>query len=400
MRSSAARLEVIAGPMFAGKSEELLRRVRRLRIAGVTVEVVTHVLDVREGPGAVATHAGSRAESRQLEHAADIVRLASSAHRPDVIAIDEAQFFGVELIPTVEEAVRSGITVIASGLCVTFDGEPFEPLPALMATAESVSKLTAVCAECGEEAAFHQRIPLSAETDPNPADALRLDGTHVGGAERYEARCRAHFAPDAPAQAKHAAPRRTPEHKVQEAMARRPRHDFLPEGARARAGEDAPIAIGHGQTNSQPSTVAAMLALLDVHPGQQILDVGSGSGWTTALLGDLVGSSGAVTGLERIPEILAASRSALAAHRMGWVTVQQADPSVPGAPDIGPFDRILVSAEAAEVPRALVDQLRLGGVMVIPVRGTMLRVQRTDSDGGTSVTEHGGYRFVPLVLGE
>lgn len=191
--------------------------------------------------------------------------------------------------------------------------------------------------------------------------------------------------------------------RVRDAMDRRTRRDFLPPDAHRGAAEDRPLPIGHGQTNSQPSTVAAMLRLLDVRPGQRVLDVGSGSGWTTAVLGDLVGPDGSVTGVERVPDLVHGSRRALAAQRsagrpMDWAVIRHATDGVLGAPDLGPFDRILVSAEAAEVPAALVDQLTSAGVMVVPVRSDMLRIVRSGPRREDhTVTRHGSFRFVPLI---
>lgn len=182
---------------------------------------------------------------------------------------------------------------------------------------------------------------------------------------------------------------------VDRAFERVPRAEFLPEADRRRAGEDRPVPIGHHQTNSQPSTVAAMLRLLDVRPGQRVLDLGSGSGWTTALLGELVGPEGHVLGVERVPELVTSSRQALAGLDLPWTRVQPAESGVLGAPGQAPFDRVLVSAEAEETPPELVDQLAAGGVMVVPVRGEMVRVVREDDGAGT--TRHGRYRFVPLL---
>ncbi|KGN39669.1 protein-L-isoaspartate O-methyltransferase family protein [Knoellia aerolata] len=192
--------------------------------------------------------------------------------------------------------------------------------------------------------------------------------------------------------------------RVAEAMAACPREGFLPRRERRHARRDGPLPIGHGQTNSQPRTVAAMLELLDVQPGDSVLDVGAGSAWTTALLAHLTGPTGRVLGVERIPELAAVGAANLERTGMPWARLGLAVPGVLGSPDDGPFDRILVSAEAQTLPRSLVDQLVPDGVMVIPVRGWMHRVRRDpgfDADGNATgdaqVEVHGAYRFVPLV---
>lgn len=182
---------------------------------------------------------------------------------------------------------------------------------------------------------------------------------------------------------------------VDRAFERVPRAGFLRTADRGRADEDRPVPIGHDQTNSQPSTVAAMLRLLDVRPGHRVLDLGSGSGWTSALLSELVGPDGHVLGVERVPELVTASRTALAETPRSWVAVEHAEPGVLGAPGDAPFERVLVSAEASALPATLVDQLTDGGVLVIPVAGEMHRVVRSGS--GARVTRHGRYRFVPLI---
>jgi len=173
------------------------------------------------------------------------------------------------------------------------------------------------------------------------------------------------------------------------------REDFLPDDQRGSAGQDRAVRIGFGQTNSQPTTVSNMLHLLHVEPGQRVLDVGCGSGWTTALLGVLVGPSGEVRGVELVPELVAWGRQNLEAYPMHWVGVSQASTETLGLPAYAPFDRILVSAEASSVPDALVDQLTVDGVMVIPVAGRMVVVRRKDS--GRTVERHGHYAFVPLI---
>lgn len=178
---------MVAGPMFAGKSEELLRRVRRARIAGLSVEVLSHALDDRRGEGQVSSHSGLSVPSTPVEDVAALVS-AVRGRNLDLVAVDEAQFFGPQLVEAIGQVVADGVDVVVSGLCVTFDGQPFEPLPSLMAIAEDVIKLTAVCAVCGEDAAFHQRISASAAGDPTIATR-----DQIGGIESYQARCRRHF---------------------------------------------------------------------------------------------------------------------------------------------------------------------------------------------------------------
>ena len=185
--ATPGRLQVIAGPMFAGKSEELRRRVRRAHLAGRAVEVATHALDTRYAEG-IASHTGDRIPAHSLPDAAALQALLA-AGSPALLAVDEAQFFGPELVPVVIDAVRRGTTVVVAGLSVTFDGAPFPPLPELMARAEDVQKLTAVCTVCGRDAAYHQRLRAGRE------DGLTLGAAAVGGTESYQARCLLHHRP-------------------------------------------------------------------------------------------------------------------------------------------------------------------------------------------------------------
>jgi thymidine kinase len=186
MAAEAGRVEVIAGSMFAGKTEELLRRVRRASIAGRRVVVFSHALDTRAGAGRIASHAGLDTPSLPVAEAAEIV-VALGEESPDLIAIDEAHFFGPALVPVVGELAARGMVVVVAGLDVTFTGEPFEPLPSLMALAERVDKLTSICAVCGADAIYHARVAATQASDP------ALVTENVGGLETYQARCRLHF---------------------------------------------------------------------------------------------------------------------------------------------------------------------------------------------------------------
>jgi thymidine kinase len=187
MAMDQGRVEVVAGPMFAGKTEELLRRVRRALIAGRRVQVFSHRLDTRRGTDRVASHAGLDHPSQAAQSADDIER--AVRQDSELIAVDEAHFFGSALIGTADRLARRGPVVVVAGLDVTFAGGPFEPLPSLMALAERVDKLTAICTVCGADAIFHLRVA------PSRSAATELVAEHVGGEEKYQARCRHHFQP-------------------------------------------------------------------------------------------------------------------------------------------------------------------------------------------------------------
>lgn len=182
-------VEVITGSMFSGKTEELLRRLRRARIAGQQVSVFTPAMDDRYGTRTVGSHAGREWEATVVDPTEPQEirsRLADGGETDDgqVVAIDEANFFEPALVDVAEALAADGHRVVVAGTDQTFRGEPFHPLPELVAVAEYVDKLQAICAVCGEPATRNQRL-----VDGEPAHAD--DPTIVVGAEeRYEARCR------------------------------------------------------------------------------------------------------------------------------------------------------------------------------------------------------------------
>ncbi|GAC58225.1 protein-L-isoaspartate O-methyltransferase [Gordonia hirsuta DSM 44140 = NBRC 16056] len=183
--------------------------------------------------------------------------------------------------------------------------------------------------------------------------------------------------------------------RIDDAFAAAPRADFLPPDQRHLAGEDRPLPIGYGVTNSQPWTVDYMLTHLDVQPGDRVLDVGSGSGWTTALLAELTGPDGTVTGVEIVPQLVTFGSGNLG-DRYPNARIVDAIPGVMGLPEAGPFDRILVSADAGSIPEELEDQLARGGRMVLPAAGEMTIVERS-ATGEISRRQTGTrFSFVPL----
>lgn len=187
--------------------------------------------------------------------------------------------------------------------------------------------------------------------------------------------------------------------RVLRAMTNADRTRFLPDNVAHLAQLDAPLQIGLGQTNSQPTTVAIMMDLLDVHEGERVLDVGAGSGWTTAILSDLVGHTGQVIGVERHAALAHSAQRALETYlqdaAMQNASIVVAQPGVLGWPEKAPYQRILVSAMAKSFPEELFDQLAEGGTMVIPVNSVMFKVVKRD--GRAVMSRHGLFSFVPLV---
>jgi thymidine kinase len=176
-------LEVICGSMFSGKTEELLRRLRRAQIAKQKIQVFKPRLDDRYGVERVTSHDGLHIQARPVATAREMLALLE----PDttVVGIDEAQFFDWEIAHVIQELAEAGKRVIATGLDMDFRGEPFGPMPILLAQAETVDKVRAICVVCGDVASRTQRLvngQPAAHDDPIIV---------VGASEAYEARCRA-----------------------------------------------------------------------------------------------------------------------------------------------------------------------------------------------------------------
>ncbi len=177
------RIEVIAGVMFSGKSEELIRRVRRAVIARKRVQVFKSHLDDRyAGIYSVTTHDGLTVEAHPVDSAAEIMRQARDD--TSVLAIDEAQFLDEGIVDVATALANRGVRVVLAGTDTDFRGEPFGAMPELMAVAEIVDKLHAICVICGEDACRNQRL-----IDGRPA-VYDSPTIMVGGSESYEARCR------------------------------------------------------------------------------------------------------------------------------------------------------------------------------------------------------------------
>ncbi len=174
-------IEVVVGPMFSGKSEELIRRLRRAEIARQRVQIFKPVIDQRYAASGIVSHSG-------LELASDLVRTAEDIleqvlPRTEVVGIDEGQFLGEGLLAVCTKLADSGKRVIVTGLDTDFMGRPFEPMPRLLAIAEEITKLLAICVRCGNPAVHTQRLVASEEL------------IVVGAGGMYEARCRRCFEP-------------------------------------------------------------------------------------------------------------------------------------------------------------------------------------------------------------
>ena len=179
-------IEVICGPMFSGKSEELMRRLRRAMIARKRVQVFKPVIDDRYSHNEIVSHGDIRMRSEVVSSAMEVVKMLD--WRTQVVGIDEANFMGPDLIKVAEQLADSGKQVILAGLDTDFMGRPFSPIPELLAHAESITKTLAICMRCGNPAKHTQRLVESE------------DLIVVGAAGMYEARCRRCFEPGIPKQ--------------------------------------------------------------------------------------------------------------------------------------------------------------------------------------------------------
>src|SRR5918992_1239830 len=182
-------IEVIAGSMFSGKSEELIRRLRRARIARLRVQVFKPDIDVRYSRDHIVSHSEMRHESNAVKTAAEIRALVNPS--TEVVGIDEGQFFDNDLVAVANELAGRGVRVIVAGLDQDYTGRPFGPMPQLLPVAEYITKTHAICVRCGQPANYSQRT-------------VQVEGqVVVGAADAYEARCRRCFVPHADAPTTH-----------------------------------------------------------------------------------------------------------------------------------------------------------------------------------------------------
>ncbi len=186
LKGNLGWIEVICGPMFSGKSEELIRRLRRATIARKRVQVFKPAIDTRYSPNEIVSHGDSRMQSEVVDSSQNLLRRIDS--RTEVVGVDEANFMGPDLIEVAGALADGGKQVIIAGLDTDYMGRPFPPIPDLLALAESITKTLAICVRCGNPAKHTQRLVVS--------DDLIV----VGAGGMYEARCRRCFEPGIPKQ--------------------------------------------------------------------------------------------------------------------------------------------------------------------------------------------------------
>src|SRR2546423_7727612 len=189
LRSATGWIEVIAGSMSSGKSEELIRRLRRAKIARQKVQVFKPEIDSRFSQNHIVSHSEMRHESANIRSAAEV--LAKVEPDTEVVGIDEGQFFDNELVNVANTLAQRAVRVIVAGLDQDYTGKPWEPMPQLLAVAEYITKTHAICMKCGQPANYSQRTFESEER------------VAVGAADKYEARCRMCFVPHADAPTVH-----------------------------------------------------------------------------------------------------------------------------------------------------------------------------------------------------
>jgi protein-L-isoaspartate(D-aspartate) O-methyltransferase len=184
--------------------------------------------------------------------------------------------------------------------------------------------------------------------------------------------------------------------KINQAFLKIDRKEFIPDNLKDKAYQDRPLPIGYGQTISQPTTVRLMLEWLDARHGNRVLDVGSGSGWTTALLSNIVGALGFVDAVEIIPELLRFGKTNCQKLNIYNIKFYLGNSDIHVLPNKAPYDRILVSAFANHMPSELLSQLKIGGKMVIPIKNDVLEIRKKSEKKYIKIT-HPGFIFVPLI---
>ena len=174
------------------------------------------------------------------------------------------------------------------------------------------------------------------------------------------------------------------------------RKDFVLPHCANFAYSDTALPIGYGQTISQPAVVAFMLELLKPQKGDKILDVGSGSGYTTSLLSKIVGDNGKVFGVELIPELIEFSENNLEKYNFSNIKIYQADSKILGLPYPAPYDKILVSAASSEIPKRLIDQLKIDGTIIFPIKDSIYKIKKV-SENNLKIQKFYGFAFVSLI---
>jgi thymidine kinase len=179
-------VEVICGSMFSGKTEELIRRIKRAQFAKQKIQIFKPIVDTRYSKDHVTSHSSLKTEAETIRHSEDILTLLEDNTR--IVAIDEVQFLAPSIVDLTHRLANRGLRVIVAGLDLDYRGQPFGPMPILMATAEFVTKMSAICTQCGNPASRTQRMRAKTEAETQSQVV-------VGAEDLYEARCRRCFEP-------------------------------------------------------------------------------------------------------------------------------------------------------------------------------------------------------------